>query len=178
MASREHRDEGKGIVHLKVRKEKPKYSFIFESQIRPRTLGLIAGWSCREHCLLWQQPSLPESQCLLRMRKYICHVWDCQIIGKYYHPTSKQTVFCVVDKGEACGEVNRTWLLALSLSLPGLTVQLSLRGLSSPRPAAYHPDKLTLADRRGRWSSVAGVQVHTYNKTGTPGSDHCSVDSS
>ena len=42
--------------------------------------------------------------------------------GKYYHPTSKQTVFCVVDKGEACGEVNGTGLLALSLSLPGLTV--------------------------------------------------------
>lgn len=47
--------------------------------------------------------------------------------GKYYHPTSKQTVFFVVDKGEACGEVNGTRLLALSLSLPGLTVQLSLR---------------------------------------------------
>lgn len=46
--------------------------------------------------------------------------------GKYYHPTSKQTVFCVVDKGEACDEVNGTELLALSLSLPGLTVQLSL----------------------------------------------------
>lgn len=33
----------------------------------------------------------------------------------------------MVDKGEACGEVNGTGLLALSVSLPGLTVQLSLR---------------------------------------------------
>lgn len=32
----------------------------------------------------------------------------------------------MVDKGEACDEVNGTELLALSLSLPGLTVQLSL----------------------------------------------------
>lgn len=94
--------------------------------------------------------------------------------GKYYHQTSKQTVFCVVDKGEACGEVNGTWLLALSLSLPRLTVLLSLR---PPRPPAYHPDKLTSADWRGRWSEMVGVQFLTQRKTGTPATDHCSVDS-
>lgn len=93
---------------------------------------------------------------------------------------------------KACGEVNGTQLLALSLSLPGLTVQLSLRALSSPRPPAYHPDKLTPADRGGRWSGAAvergggltmeGLegeqQILTHHKTGTAGSDHCSVDSS
>lgn len=97
--------------------------------------------------------------------------------GKYYHQTSKQTVFCVVDKGEACGEVNGTWLLALSLSLPGLTVLLSLRASPPSCPPACHPDKLTSADWRGRWSEVVGVQILAQRKTGTPATDHCSVDS-
>lgn len=97
--------------------------------------------------------------------------------GKYYHPTSKQTVLCVGDKGEACGEVNGSRLLALSLSLPGLTV-LQSEGLFPPRPPAYHPDKLTSADWKDRWSRVVWVQILTYHRTGTPGTDHCSVDSS
>lgn len=113
----------KDIVHLKVRKGKPEYSFILKFEIRAKNITPY-------HRVKLQRALSPFSSTPFYMNH--CAFSKCTNIfvmsgaakssGKYYHPTSKQTVFCVVDKGEACGEVNGTGLLALSLSLPGLTV--------------------------------------------------------
>lgn len=87
----------------------------------------------------------------------------------------------MVDKGEACGEVNGASAISVVTQSARSDSAAQSEGLSSPRPPAYHPDKLTPADRRGRWSGgvgEGGAQILTYHKTGTPGTDHCSVDSS
>lgn len=99
---------------------------MLKMQIRQRTLPPYHGAELQRAPSFIAPPHLNHSASSKRTDIFVMSV-AAKSRGKYYHQTSKQTVFCVVDKGEACGEVNGTGLLALSLSLPGLTVQLSLR---------------------------------------------------
>lgn len=116
--------EGKNLVHLKVRKGIKEY-FILELQINISPYHRLELY--RALSPFGSSPLHLNHGAFLECTNIFVMSGATKSRGKYYHPTSKQTVFCMEDKGESCGEVNGTWLLALSLSLPGLTVQLSLR---------------------------------------------------